>query len=77
MPISQNTTKHTFLGKDDLMSAQDKELAVLYWTLQRKVHTDPSVRGYLHALTRILKQRRIRPTAINAVGLEMVGQNQF
>jgi hypothetical protein len=59
------------------MSAQDKELAVLYWKLQRKVHTNPGMRGYLHELTRILKERRIRPATINDVGLEMVGHNQI
>ena len=57
------------------MSAQDRELAVLYWQLQKKVHTDPKIRTYLHALTRILKQRQIRPTALNDVGLEMAMEN--
>ena len=59
------------------MSVQDRELAVLYWQLQRRVHTDPKIRSYLYALTRILKQRHIRPTALNQVGLEMAMQEQI
>lgn len=77
MPISQNTTECVLLPEKDLVSAQDKELAILYWKLQRKVHTDPTIRGYLDALTCILKERRIRPTVINDVGLELASHNQI
>lgn len=59
------------------MGAKDRELAELYWQLQKKVHTDPKVRPYLHSLTRILKARRIRPNALNEVGLELAGQNRI
>ena len=59
------------------MSVQDRELAVLYWKLQKKVHTDPKIRTYLYELTRLLKQREIRPTALNSVGLEMAMQDQI
>ncbi len=59
------------------MSVRDRQLAVLYWQLQKRVHTDPGMRRYLSELTRILKQRRIRPTALNQVGLELVGQDQL
>lgn len=77
MPISQNTTAHISCPETNAVSAQDKELAVLYWKLQRKVHTNPHIRGYLHELTEILKQRHIRPTVINDVGLEMAMHNQL
>jgi len=59
------------------VSANDKELAVLYWKLQKRVHTDPKIRTYLRELTRVLKRRRIRPTALNDVGLEMAMHNQI
>ena len=59
------------------MGAKDRELAELYWQLQKTVHTDPKVRSYLHSLTRILKARRIRPNALNEVGLELAGQNRI
>ncbi len=59
------------------MGAKDRELAELYWQLQKRVHTDPKVRSYLHSLTRILKARRIRPNALNKVGLELAGQNRI
>jgi hypothetical protein len=69
--------KKLFGREADIMSAQDKELAVLYWKLQKRVHTDPKIRSYLSELTRVLKQRRIRPTTLNDVGLEMAMQNQI
>ena len=59
------------------MGVRDRQLAVLYWQLQKRVHTDPAMRCYLSALTQILKKRRIRPTALNQVGLELVGQEQI
>ncbi len=59
------------------MSTQDRELAVLYWKLQKKVHTDPKIRTYLRELTRQLKQRRIRPTALNEVGLELATEERI
>ena len=59
------------------MSVQDRELAILYWKLQKKVHTDPKIRTYLYELTRLLKQREIRPTALNSVGLELAMQDQI
>ena len=59
------------------MSVQDRELAVLYWKLQKKVHTDPKIRTYLYELTRLLKKREIRPTALNSVGLELAMQDQI
>ncbi|MBT3602008.1 MAG: hypothetical protein HOE48_13735 [Candidatus Latescibacteria bacterium] len=52
------------------MSTQDRQLAVLYWELQRKVHTNPKMRVYLNHVSSVLKQRNIRPSALNAVGLE-------
>jgi hypothetical protein len=59
------------------MSVRDRQLAVLYWQLQRRVHTDPAMRIYLSELTQILKRRRIRPTALNQVGLELAVQEQI
>jgi hypothetical protein len=59
------------------MGAKDRELAELYWQLQKKVHTDPKMRSYLNSLTRSLKARRIRPNALNEVGLELAGQNRI
>ena len=59
------------------MGVRDRQLAVLYWQLQKRVHTDPAMRSYLSALTQILKKRRIRPTALNQVGLELAGQEQI
>ena len=59
------------------MGAKDRELAELYWKLQKKVHTDPKLRSYLNSLTRILKARRIRPHALNEIGLELAGQNRI
>ena len=55
----------------------DHDLAVLYWKLQRSVHTNPGIRGYLHALTEILRQRRITASTLNAIGLELVVNNQL
>lgn len=77
MPISKIRAGTQLSRKEHPVSAQDKELAVLYWKLQKKVHTDPAVRTYLNALTRMLKQRRIRPTTLNDVGLEMAMQNRI
>jgi hypothetical protein len=59
------------------MSARDRQLAVLYWQLQKRVHTDPAMRSYLSALTQVLKKRRIRPTTLNQVGLELAVQEQL
>ena len=59
------------------MSNQDRELAVLYWQLQRKVHTNPKVRKHLYALTRLLKKRHIQPSDLNQVGLDLATQEQF
>jgi hypothetical protein len=59
------------------VSAQDRELAELYWHLQRKVHTDPKVRSYLTHLTRILRERHIKPGALNQVGLELAVQDRI
>ena len=64
-------------GENHPMSVKDRNLAVLYWRLQKKVHTDPGIRSYLYELTRILKKRRIRPTALNDVGLELAMQDQI
>ena len=58
------------------MSARDRELAVLYWKLQKKVHTDPKIRTYLTQVTKMLQKRRVRPTALNEVGLQMTYQKQ-
>jgi len=77
MPISQNTAQQENQQEMYSVSAQDRELAVLYWKLQKKVHTDPKIRGYLQELTRQLKARRIRPTLLNDVGLEMAMDNQI
>jgi len=59
------------------MSAKDRELAELYWHLQKKVHTEPKIRTYLHQLTRILKKRRIRPNTLNQIGLDLAAQNRI
>lgn len=59
------------------MSAKDRELAELYWHLQKKVHTEPKIRTYLHQLTRILKARRIRPNTLNQIGLDLAAQNRI
>ena len=59
------------------MDAQDRKLVVLYWRLQMKVHTNPKVRSYLYALTRILKRRRIRPEILNRVGFELAAQGRI
>ena len=59
------------------MSAKDRELAELYWHLQKKVHTEPKIRTYLHQLTRILKERRIRPNMLNQIGLDLAAQNRI
>jgi hypothetical protein len=74
-----NTHRSQQLGqrKTLTMSARDRQLAVLYWQLQKRVHTDPAMRSYLSALTRILKKRRIRPTVLNQVGLDLVVQEQI
>ncbi len=49
----------------------DRDLAILYWNLQRKVHTNPGIRGYLYALTKIIRKRQIKPATLNAIGLDM------
>jgi len=49
----------------------DRDLAVLYWRLQRGVHTNPRIRSYLHTITELMRRRRIRPATVNAIGLEM------
>ncbi|MFT5368763.1 MAG: hypothetical protein ACI8V2_003730 [Candidatus Latescibacterota bacterium] len=77
MPIIQNTMQQQSQQENHPVSTQDRELAVLYWKLQKRVHTDPKVRGYLHELARQLKKRQIRPTALNDVGLEMALDNQI
>lgn len=59
------------------MSAKDRELAELYWHLQKQVHTEPKIRTYLHQLTRILKERRIRPNTLNQIGLDLAAQNRI
>ncbi len=69
--------KRKIAKEKDNMSAQDRELAVLYWRLQKKVHTDPKIRSYLHELTRMLKARKIRPTLLNDVGLELAMENRI
>ena len=59
------------------MSVQDRQLAALYWRLQRQVHTNPKIRSYLYELTRVLKRRHIRPTALNQVGLELASEDRI
>ena len=59
------------------MSAKDRELAELYWQLQKKVHVEPKIRTYLLHLTRILKERRIRPNVLNQVGRDLAAQNHI
>jgi len=59
------------------VSVRDRQLAVLYWKLQRQVHTNPSIRTYLQQLTNTLRQRRIRPTALNQVGLELAVEERI
>ena len=63
--------------RESSVGAQDRQLAVLYWRLQRQVHTNPAVRAYLRELTRVLRQRHIRPTALNQVGLELAIKGQL
>ena len=63
--------------ENSTVSVQDRQLAVLYWKLQRQVHTNPGIRTYLHQLTDILKRRHIRPTALNQIGLELVMEEQI
>jgi hypothetical protein len=78
VPISLIKTSTENLSKrQDTMSVQDRELAVLYWKLQKRVHTDPKIRSYLHEVTRILQKRHIRPTALNRVGLELAHEGQI
>jgi len=64
------------LGKSE-MNARDRELAELYWHLQKKVHTEPKIRTYINQLTRILKERRIRPNTLNQIGLDLAAQNRI
>lgn len=59
------------------MGSKDRELSELYWHLQKKVHTDPKIRSYLHHLECVLKARRIRPTTLNEVGLALAGRNRI
>jgi len=75
VPISSNRTQLKPEKPD--VSAQDRELAILYWRLQKKVHTDPKIRTYLQELTKVLKRRRIRPTTLNDVGLELAMENRI
>jgi hypothetical protein len=49
----------------------DRDLTVLYWRLQRGVHTNPRIRSYLYTVTELMRRRRIRPATVNAIGLEM------
>lgn len=58
-------------------SSSDRDLAILYWKLQRSVHTNPGIRGYLYALTKVLRERRIQAATLNAIGLELVVNNQL
>ena len=58
-------------------SSTDRDLAILYWRLQRRVHTHPGVRGYLSALTDLLRQRRIKAATLNAIGLELAMSNRM
>jgi hypothetical protein len=50
----------------------DRDLAVLYWRLQRGVHTNPRIRSYLYTIAELMRRRRITPARLNAIGLEMV-----
>lgn len=59
------------------MSAKDKNLVLLYWKLQRKVHTNPAMRSYLHQLERILKTRQICAVTVNDVGWELAMENRI
>ena len=86
MPISNNRrpSRNTVESRtepqkagESVVSTQDRKLAVLYWQLQKKVHTDPGVRDYLFALTRIMKRRQIQPTALNNIGLELAVQDRI
>ena len=55
----------------------DRDLAVLYWKLQRSVHTNPGIRGYLYALSETLRQRDVKAATLNAIGLELAAHNQI
>lgn len=59
------------------MTAEDVDLAALYWKLQKLVHTQPSMRTYLVALSDILRERRVRPVQLNEVGLQMAARNMI
>ena len=50
----------------------NRDLAVMYWTLQKKIHTTPGIRKYLQTLRKIMKARQIQPAMLNAVGLELI-----
>jgi hypothetical protein len=52
----------------------DRDLVVLYWRLQRGVHTNPRIRTYLYAITDLMRRRRIEAAAVNAIGLELAGE---
>ena len=59
------------------MRIQDRELVVLYWKLQKKVHTDPKVRILLREIIGYLNRRHIGPKVLNEVGLGMVSDGQI
>ena len=55
----------------------DRDLVVLYWRLQRGVHTNPRIRTYLYTITELMRRRRIKPTTVNAICLEMAEKNRI
>ncbi len=55
----------------------DRDLAILYWRLQRGVHTNPRIRSYLYTITELMRRRRIKPATVNAIGLEMAEKNRI
>ncbi|MDP6038156.1 MAG: hypothetical protein QGG64_06370 [Candidatus Latescibacteria bacterium] len=56
------------------MSQKDKSLVVLYWKIQRKIHTQPELRTYFQAIQKKVQQRRIKYRHINDLGVELVNQ---
>lgn len=63
--------------QERVRKGRERELSELYWHLQHKVHTDPSIRPYLHQLSKMLRKLLVTPSALNEVGLEMSLQNRI
>ena len=62
------------LQRQRVMSQKDKNLVTLYWTIQKKMHTQPELRTYFQAIQKQIKKHRIRFGRINDLVLELVSQ---